>query len=85
MPNLAHYEAIVAETVRILKAERIRRGLSNYAVSKRSGVSQSMLSLVEKGTRNPSLELLLRIADATQADLPKIIKKAQTTISKKTD
>jgi transcriptional regulator with XRE-family HTH domain len=36
-----------------------------------------MLSLVERGLRNPTLELLLRIADGIGADLPAIIKKAQ--------
>ena len=80
MPKIEHYEAVCGEIIRLLREERIRHGLSKYAVSKRSGVSQSMLSLVERGLRNPTLELMLRIADATQADLPKIIKKAQATI-----
>lgn len=42
-----------------------------------------MLSLVDRGLRNPSLELMLKVADGTGADLPALIKKAQTTVSRK--
>ena len=82
MPKIEHYEAITAEIVRLLAEERKRCGLSNYAVSKRSGISQSTLSLVERGLRNPTMELILRIADAIGADLPAIMKQAQETITK---
>jgi hypothetical protein len=78
MPNIGHHQAVCAETIRLLKAERERRKLSGYAVWKRSGVSQSMLSLVERGLRNPTLELMLRIADGIGVDLATFIKKAQT-------
>lgn len=83
MPNTGHHEAIRVEIVRLLRQERERRKLSKYVVSKRSGVSQSMLSLVERGLRNPTMELMLRIADGIGIDLSSLIKKAQTTISKK--
>jgi transcriptional regulator with XRE-family HTH domain len=75
--DLRHYEALRVEIVRLLRTERERRKLSKYAVAQRSGVSQSMLSLVERGLRNPTLELLLRIADGIGADLPAIIKAAK--------
>ncbi|HEV2327432.1 MAG TPA: helix-turn-helix transcriptional regulator [Verrucomicrobiae bacterium] len=80
MLSIRHYEAICDEIVRLLRQERKRRELSNYAVSQRSGVSESMLSLVERGLRNPTLELTLRIADGIGADLPAVIKKAQDTV-----
>jgi len=83
VPNTGHHEAIRVEIVRLLRQERERRKLSKYVVSKRSGVSQSMLSLVERGLRNPTMELMLRIADGIGIDLSSLIKKAQTTISKK--
>jgi len=41
-----------------------------------------MLSLVERGFRNPTMELVLRVADGIGADLPAIIKKARATVSK---
>jgi transcriptional regulator with XRE-family HTH domain len=77
VPELKHYEAVRVEVIRLLREERLRRKVSNYAVAQNSGVSESMLSLVERGLRNPTLELLLRIADGIGADLPDLIKKAQ--------
>jgi transcriptional regulator with XRE-family HTH domain len=77
VPELKHYEAVRVEVIRLLREERLRRKVSNYAVAQNSGVSESMLSLVERGLRNPTLELLLRIADGIGADLPALIKKAQ--------
>ena len=82
MPGIRHYETVCDEIVRLLRQERKRRRLSNYAVSQNSGVSESMLSLVERGLRNPTLELTLRIADGIGADLPAIIKKAQNKVLK---
>lgn len=83
MPALSHYEAIRIEIVRRLRAERIKRKLSNYAVAQNCGVSESMLSLVERGLRNPTVELLLRIADGIGVDLGDVLKQARTNISKK--
>jgi transcriptional regulator with XRE-family HTH domain len=77
VPDLRYYEALRVEIVRLLRKERERRKLSKYVVSQRSGVSQSMLSLVERGLRNPTLELMLRIADGIGTDLAAVIKAAQ--------
>ena len=77
MPSIGQYEFLRAEIIRLLQDERKRRKLSKYAVSQKTGVSESMLSLVERGLRNPTLELLLRIADGIGADLPAVIKRAQ--------
>ncbi|MEI7730517.1 MAG: helix-turn-helix transcriptional regulator [Verrucomicrobiota bacterium] len=82
MSSAGYYQAVCAEVIRLLREERKKRKLSNYAVAQKSGVSESMLSLVERGFRNPSMELMLKIADGAGADLPALIKKAQATISK---
>lgn len=82
MAKRDQHEAVVAEIVRLLKKEREQRKLSNYAVSQNSGVSESMLSLVERGLRNPTMEVVLRIADAIGADLPALIKEAQACAKK---
>ena len=79
----AFYREVCAEIIHLLQKERTRRRLSKYAVSKQSGVSQSMLSLVERGLRNPTLEIMLRIADGIGADLPTLIKKATSSVSKR--
>jgi transcriptional regulator with XRE-family HTH domain len=83
VPELKHYEAVRVEIIRLLREERLRRKVSNYAVAQNSGVSESMLSLVERGLRNPTMELILRIADAIGVDLADVVKQAQTTIARK--
>lgn len=79
MPKVGHHQAVCAEIVRLLFAEARRRKLTNYAVAQQSGVSESMISLVERNLRNPSLELMLKLADGIGADFPAIIAKAQKT------
>jgi transcriptional regulator with XRE-family HTH domain len=80
VPGIRHYEAVCDEIIRLLQQERKRQKLSNYEVSQRSGVSESMLSLVERGLRNPTLELVLRIADGIGADFPALIKLAENKV-----
>jgi len=80
VPKAGHHQAVCAEIVRLLFAESKRQKLSNYAVAQRSGVSESMISLVERGLRNPSMELVLKLADGIGADLPKIVAKAQKAV-----
>ena len=79
MPGIAHYEAIRKEIIRLLREEREHQQLSKYAVAQRSGVSESMVGLIERGLRSPSLEVVLRLADGIGANLPEIIKKTLAT------
>jgi len=59
-----------------LREERIRKKLSMNALAKGSGLHVSMISLVEREMRNPTLDALLRIAEALDVDLWKIIRDA---------
>jgi transcriptional regulator with XRE-family HTH domain len=45
-------------------------------VAERSGLSRQMISYIEQGMRNPTLDTLLRITIALNIDLSKLIKKA---------
>jgi transcriptional regulator with XRE-family HTH domain len=83
VPGTDHFESVRREIVRRLRAERLRKKLSNYAVSQNSGVSESMLSLVEHGLRNPTMELLLRIADGIGVNLADVVNDAQAAVPKK--
>ncbi len=47
-----------------------------YRVAKGSGLSLQMISYVEHGRRNPTLDTLLRIANALDVDLWRLIKRA---------
>lgn len=70
-------DAIVSNVVRLLREEREKRGLSMNVVAQRSGLSHSIVSLVERDLRNPTLDTLLRIAEAIEIDLGKVITRAR--------
>jgi transcriptional regulator with XRE-family HTH domain len=46
-------------------------------VAERAGLSQQMVSYVEREMRNPTLETLLRIAAAMDINLAKVLERAQ--------
>ena len=71
MPQL-----ISREVTKLLRDERVRRGFSMYRIAKKSGLSLQMVSYVEHGLRNPTLDTLLRIANALDVDLSMLLKRA---------
>ena len=75
-------EAIAANVVRLLREEREKRGLSMNVVAQRSGLSHSIISLIERDLRNPTLDTLLRIAEAIEVDLGDILTRARKEITK---
>lgn len=70
------YHAVSMQVVRLLKAEREKRGLSKYAVAKRCGLSEQMIGYVERGMRSPSFETVLRLAAGVGVDLGRVMKRA---------
>ena len=71
-------EAVGSSVVGLLKEKRESLGLSMNAVATRAGLSHTMISRVERELRKPTLDTLLRIADAMEIDLWPLIKKAET-------
>ena len=69
--------AITANVVRLLREEREKRGLSMNVVAQHSGLSQSIVSFIERDLQNPTLDTLLRIADAIEIDLGEILTRAR--------
>jgi putative transcriptional regulator len=59
-----------------LQRERERRGLSLQKLGAMSGVSRIEIGLMEKGARNPSLIICLRVADALGLNLGTVLKTA---------
>ena len=59
------YEAIQPEmdVIRAIVEARISQNLTQKELSERSGINQADTSKIENGTRNPSLNLLKRLAD----------------------
>ena len=70
------HDVIAANVVRLLREEREKRKLSMNVVAQRSGLSHSIVSLIERDLRNPTLDTLLRIAGAIGIDLGEIITRA---------
>jgi len=77
MSEQARPEAICAEVATLLRARRVEKGLTTTEVARRAGLSQQMVSYVEKRTRNPTLDTLLRISDAMDLDLPNLLRAAK--------
>jgi len=50
-------------------AERVRRGLTQVELAALCGTTQSAVARLEKGTRPPRLDTLLRIANALDCEL----------------
>jgi len=64
------------EVVQLLRKERIRRKISLNRLAEKAGLSRSMVSYVERGMRNPTLDTAFRIAGALNVDLWRMIKRA---------
>lgn len=56
--------------------ERKRQGLSMERLAEQAGLSTSMISLIERDLRNPTLDTLLRITEVLRLDLGAVIQKA---------
>ncbi|MBP3197900.1 MAG: helix-turn-helix transcriptional regulator [Butyrivibrio sp.] len=65
------YEALQPEMdiTRAILDARIRAGMTQMELSEKSGISQADISRLEKGTRNPSISLLKRLAEAMDSTL----------------
>ncbi|EIQ01389.1 putative transcriptional regulator with C-terminal CBS domains [Opitutaceae bacterium TAV1] len=70
-------ERIYQEAIRLLREAREEAGMSIYEVAWRAGLSQPMVSYVERSKRMPTLDTLLRITDAIGVNLPRLLRKAE--------
>lgn len=53
----------------IMKEHREALGLSQHKLAKQLGITQTFLSEIERGRKNPSLEQFFRICDALDIKL----------------
>ncbi|MGO8765034.1 MAG: helix-turn-helix domain-containing protein [Limisphaerales bacterium] len=75
-------QALCVKAIALLQKERERRKLSKYFVAQESGLSPQMIAYVERGDRNPTLETVLRMAEALNVDFEDIIKRARRELAK---
>ena len=64
--------------VLLLKAERMRQGVSTTVLAKRVGINRSTVTHVETGRSRPGFWLVLCLARGLGVNLPELILKAQT-------
>ena len=81
MPSDSAPGAITEEVARLIKEERLRQDLSMSAVALRAGLSQQMVSYVESGMRQPTLDTLLRICGVLKIPLWTFIKRAEKQVA----
>lgn len=67
---------LCAAVTQAIKKERLRQNLSMNALAERAGLSQQMVSYIERGMRNPTLDTLFRLSIAMEIDLFLLIKDA---------
>jgi putative transcriptional regulator len=72
--NYREAERILSCVMDRMQEERERQGLSLQRLGAMSGVSRTAIGLMEKGERNPSLMICLRVADALGLDLADVLK-----------
>ena len=70
-------DMVASVVVRLLCEKRQKAGLSMNVVAQRSRMSHTMISRVERKLRRPTLDTLLRIAEAMEIELWPLIKKAE--------
>ena len=70
-------EVISSEVARIVREERIKRGLSLNVLAERAGLSRQMVSYIEQEERNPTLDTMLRIAEVLEVPLDTLIRRAR--------
>jgi len=74
--NHAKHKKTAKILASLLKKARESRKLSMNRLAEASGLSQQMVSYVERNMRNPSLDTLLRLSSALEINLGKLISKA---------
>jgi transcriptional regulator with XRE-family HTH domain len=70
-------QAVIANIAKALRDTRVRKRMSMSAVAERAGLSQQMVSYVERQMRMPTLDTLLRMSEALAIDPSELLRKAR--------
>lgn len=60
-----------------VRNRRIAAGWSQEKLAESAGLHPTYVSMLERGIRNPTLDVSARIAEALKVSLPKLIEEAQ--------
>ncbi len=83
MKNANRPDAICAELVRLMGERRRRLALSKNKVAELTGLNQSTVSRLENHHENPTLDSLLRVADALDINLGDFLGQAIRNVEEK--
>ena len=61
----------------VIKAHRGRLGISMAGLAAKAGLHQTYIGLIERGTRNPSIDAMQAIAEALGVSPSKLIREAE--------
>jgi transcriptional regulator with XRE-family HTH domain len=67
----------------VVRKRRVSVGLSQEKLAELAGLHPTYISMVERGIRNPTLDVSARIAKALNVGLPRLIEEAQQQRSSK--
>ncbi|MGD8373935.1 MAG: helix-turn-helix transcriptional regulator [Candidatus Woesebacteria bacterium] len=67
------YQQVFGKRVRELRKER---GLSQVELASKVGIDRSYMGFLERGERNPSLEMIAKIAEALSVTPDELLKKS---------
>jgi LacI family transcriptional regulator, repressor for deo operon, udp, cdd, tsx, nupC, and nupG len=67
---------VINQLIAGLQQTRLNQGLSLNQVAKLSGLDQTMVGRVEKRSRQPTIDTLLKLSDAVGADFPALLSAA---------
>ena len=76
MPKSTTRERVQSELISLLRDSREEMQMSMTQLAQKSGLSLAMISLVERELRKPTLDSLLRIAEALDVDLAALLRRA---------
>ena len=60
-----------------VRDRRMAAGLSQEKLAETAGLHPTYISMVERGVRNPTLDVAARIAKALEVSLPRLIEQGQ--------
>jgi transcriptional regulator with XRE-family HTH domain len=76
VPRASQRDRIVSELARIVASIRSERGFSKNGLAERAGLSIAAVRFIENGSRRPTLDSLLRIAEGLDVDLWEMLRAA---------
>lgn len=75
-------ESLSAAFAKILRRERLARGLSQEALAHQAGLHRTYVGLVERGLRKPTIEVGHALAQAMGTHLSELIREAEKRLSR---